>query len=138
MKDTAREAEAGEELSVKQEKVLAALLAEPSLKAAAQAAGVSETTVWRYLQDASFLAEYRAASRQVVEQAVSGLRAALGEAVETLRRNLKCKKPATEIRAAQIIIEQARSAELSELAELIERLEEMLTGQEKGVVKKWG
>jgi hypothetical protein len=64
-------------------------------------------TLWRWLQDPSFDAQYRAARKQVVERAVSELQLATCEAVLTLRRNLKSENPAIQVRAAQIILDQA-------------------------------
>lgn len=81
---------------------------------------------------------YRAARRQVVERAVSEMQSATNEAVETLKRNLHCEKPAVEVRAAQIIIEQAvKGVELVDLQERVERLEELIGSQEKGKSKRW-
>jgi hypothetical protein len=128
----------GEKLTRKHEQAIAALLSTPSIPAAAKVAGIGEATLWRWLQLPDFAAAYRAARRQVVERAVSELQAATGEAVETLKRNLTCENPAVEIRAAQIIIEQAiKGVELVDLQERVERLEGLLAEQEKGNGKKW-
>ncbi len=115
-----------------------ALMSTSTLIDAAAQAKVSEVTLWRWLQDEDFAKAYRAARRQVVERAVSELQAACGEAVETLKRNLHCEQAAVEIRAAQIILEQAvKGVELIDLQERVERLESLLAEQEKGK-KKWG
>jgi kynurenine formamidase len=109
-----------------------------TLKDAAAQAKVSEVTLWRWLQDEDFAKAYRAARRQVVERAVSELQAAASEAVETLKRNLHCENPGVEIRAAQIVLEQAvKGIELIDLQERVERLEGLLAEQEKGKGKKW-
>ncbi len=129
----------GEKLSRKQEAAIAALLSAPTIKDAARGCDVSEVTLWRWLQLREFAAAYRAARRQVVERAVSELQAASGEAVETLKRNLHCEQANVEIRAAQIILEQAvKGVELMDLQERIERLEEMSASQDKGTGKRWG
>jgi len=128
----------GEKLSQKQETAIAALLSAPSIKAAAIEAGIGEATLWRWLQLPDFQAAYRLARRQIVERAVSELQATCGESVETLKRNLHCEKPAVEIRAAHIILEQAvKGIELMDLQERVERLEAMLETQEKGKAKRW-
>jgi hypothetical protein len=128
----------GEKLTRKHEQAIAALLSTPSIPAAAKVVGIGEATLWRWLQLPDFQAAYRAARRQVVERAVSELQAACGEAVETLKRNLHCENPGVEIRAAQIILEQAvKGVELIDLQERVERLESLLAEQEKGK-KKWG
>ncbi len=129
----------GEKITRKYEQAIAALLSEPSIKAAADACKIGEGTLYRWLQLPDFQTAYRAARRQVVERAVSELQAACGEAVETLKRNLHCENPAVEIRAAQIILEQSiKGVELVDLQERLERLEAMLETQEKGKAKRWG
>ncbi len=128
----------GDKLSRTQEKAIAALLSAPTIGEAAKACGVNDATMWRWLQLPDFAAQYRLARRQVVERAISELQAATGEAVEALRRNLHCENPGVEIRAAQIVLEQAiRGVELIDLQERVERLESLLAEQEKGK-KKWG
>ncbi len=114
----------GEKLSRKQEQAIAALLSADSIKAAANICGVSEVSLWRWLQQPQFQTSYRAARRQIVERAVSELQTATSEAVATLRRNLHCENVNAEIRAAQIIIEQAiKGMELLDLQERLEVLE---------------
>jgi hypothetical protein len=128
----------GDKLNRKQEQAIAALLSASSIKVAATNCGMAEVTLWRWLQLPGFQTAYRAARRQVVERAVSELQAACGEAVETLKRNLTCENPAVEIRAAQIILEQAvKGVELIDLQERVERLESLLETQEKGNGKRW-
>jgi predicted kinase len=87
------------------QKALAGLLNNSSVKDAALSSGLSEETIYRYLRDEDFRAEYEQAKRQVVENAVSALQQAANEAVETLRRNLTCDNPQAEIRAAQLILD---------------------------------
>lgn len=113
----------GEKLSRKMETAIAALLLKPTLQTAAQEVGISETTLWRWLQQPDFQKSYRQARRQVVEGATARLQQATGAAVEALERNLKCGEPSAEIAAAREIIRQAVQA--VEVWELIERLEEL-------------
>ncbi len=128
----------GEKLTRKHEQAISALLSEPSIKAAAEICGIGEATLYRWLQLPSFAVAYRTARRQVVERAVSELQAACGKAVETLKRNLDCVIPGVEIRAAQIILEQAvKGVEIMDMQERIERLEALLENQEKGKAKRW-
>ena len=115
----------GEKLERRQEQAIAALLAHPTIPAAATACGVGEATLWRWLQQPDFRAAYREARRQVVEVAIAGLQQATGEAAEALRRNLTCGQPGAEIRAALGILGQAiKGAELLDLAERVAALEE--------------
>lgn len=123
----------GEKLSRKQESAIAALLSTSTIKEAATACGVAEVTLWRWLQLPDFAREYRAARRQVVERAITELQSACTDAVDTLKRNLHCEQASVEIRAAQIILEQAvKGVELIDLQERVDRLEALLESQAKG------
>src|SRR3954469_534955 len=114
-----------EKRSRREEAAIAALLACPTIDAAAQQAGVGESTLRGWLRDPSFQGRYRLARRQVVEQAMASLQRAAGEAVETLRRNLTCGVPASEIAAAKAIVDQAlKAVELEDMVERIEQLEQ--------------
>lgn len=75
----------GAKLPRKKEQAIAALLTAPSIEAAAQTIGVANATLRRWLADPSFKAEYMAARRDAVSQAVGALQRACLEAVETLR-----------------------------------------------------
>src|SRR5437763_1547025 len=94
-------------ITPRQEKALAALLAEPTHAAAAARAQVSEATLYRWLKQPAFQAAYRELRRRAVDGAVSHLQQATAEAVETLRRGLSCGQPVAEVRAARIGTEQA-------------------------------
>ena len=106
------------------EKAIIALLNHRSIRDAAKACRLSEETIYRYLRDPVFMTQYREARRQTVENAISKLQAATGEAVQTLERNLHCENPAVEVRTAQIILENAvKGIELIDIIERLERLE---------------
>ncbi len=105
------------------EKALAALLESASIADAAKRCELSQETLYRYLKDKEFVADYRNARRQVVENSITQLQRASSEAVETLRRNLSCTNPQAEIRAAQIILDNALKG--VELVDILERLEQI-------------
>ena len=131
----------GEKMTRKQEQAVAALLSERTVKAAAAACGVSEVTLWRWLQDPDFRGRYREARRMVVERAIGELQQACGEAVGALKRNLTCGSAAVEVRSAQVILEQAvKAVELIDLQGRVERLEATLSereGPDSGRGKGW-
>jgi len=113
-------------LPKKQESALAALLACPTMKEAAFASGVSEVTLWRYMQDEKFLLRYRKARRDVVEHAVMRLQHDAGEAAKVLSAIAKDTQASASSRvaAARTIIDQAmRAVEMGELQGRIEQLE---------------
>lgn len=103
------------------EKVLAALIETSSVREAAIKTSISEATIYRYLQDKEFLAEYRNARRQTVEVAIAQMQNAASEAVERLKELQYCENPAVAARCAQIIFEN--SVKVLETTDILERLE---------------
>ena len=55
----------------RQEKAIIALLNQPTMKEAAEAAGISEVTLWRWLQQPEFRASYMEARRVAVQRAIA-------------------------------------------------------------------
>src|SRR6266536_6667634 len=96
-------ARAGGKRERREDLALAALLAEPTIAQAAAKAGISESTLLRWMAEPSFRARYREARRQVVEQATACLQHAATEAVDALRRNLVCGQPAVEVSSAKAV-----------------------------------
>jgi len=91
----------------KYDRIIGALLSEPTREAAATKAGVSPATIFRYLAVPSFQRAYREARARLFESAVSQLQAASLEAVGTLRENLKSESDAVSTRPAVAILELA-------------------------------
>jgi hypothetical protein len=122
----------GNKISRKQEAAIAALLSQPTLEAAATAAGVSLRTLKGWLHLPEFAAEYAAARRLVLEGSVARLLAATGRAVETLERNLDADRPGDQIRAAVAILEHAhKGVEVLDLEARIATLEELQAARKK-------
>ncbi len=103
------------------EKAIGALLAHSTIVEAAQTSGLNEKTLRRYLEDAEFQKEFRAARRVIFEQNIARLQSLHAGAVAALERNLTCENPSSEIRAAQIVIESNRKD--FENFEILARLE---------------
>ena len=111
----------------KQDRVIIALLTEPTVEAAARAVDIAPATIWRWAQQSDFKARLRAARRAVVEGAIGRLQQAATAAVDTLQRNLTCGTPSVEVRAATVILDQAvKAVELFDLVERVEQLEARL------------
>jgi hypothetical protein len=112
---------------LRQERTILALLAEPSIEAAAKTAEVSDVTIWRWMKQPEFKSRLRDARRAVVEGAIGRLQAAATEAVTALQRNLTCGTPSVEVRAATAILDQAiKAVELFDVVERVEHLEARL------------
>lgn len=102
----------GEKLSRKQEALISALLLAPTLADAARLAGIGEVTAWRWLKDPAFQTAYREARRAVVQQAITQVQRATGDAVETLRSVMQdTTAPASaRVAAAKAVLETAFKA----------------------------
>jgi hypothetical protein len=73
-----------QKLTRKQEALIAALLTEPTHRAASAKAGVGTRTLYRWLHLPAFRAAYRRARREIVESTVGRIQAGTGIVVETL------------------------------------------------------
>jgi hypothetical protein len=95
-------------LTDKQERAINCLLSEPTAKKAAARARISETTLYRWLNDDPlFAAALKQARNRVLETTLSGLQAASGQAVETLIDVMRSatESPAARVSAARTILE---------------------------------
>ena len=110
----------GAKFHAKHEAAILALLSEPTIEKAADAAGISHATLSRWLLRSDFQAAYSAARRRAFEASLSRLQNLTGKAAEALRRALTCGKTANESRAAGLILEHAAQAAL--LIEFSDRL----------------
>jgi hypothetical protein len=119
-----------ENFTAKHEKALVALLSTNTLKDAAAQSGISETTIYRYLQEEGFRRRYRAARFQAVESAVLKLQGLTTKAVETLEKTLNSENPNAACKAAQLILDNAlKGSEFLEMEQRIKNLENLLKRQ---------
>jgi AcrR family transcriptional regulator len=117
----------------KAEKVLTALLHHGTVRAASKEAGVSEATVFRYLQDSEFQRRYRAARADVVDAAIALMQQLCSNAVSTLGAVMHdTDAPASaRVSAAKTILEQSiGGVELTELRQEVEDIKQMLAERE--------
>jgi hypothetical protein len=122
------------ELNTNQKKALAALLAEPTVKAAAEACGLTDRTLYNYLADPDFKAELRARQDAILASVTSALVGLSGSAVQTLRDLLESETAtdAVKCRAALGWLRTVRDVvELADLADRVAILEEKIGGGER-------
>ena len=114
------------DLRPRETRVVAALLTERTLAGAAQAAGVGEKTIRRWLKRPDFASALRDAQAEAVGDALGRLRAVTGEAVQTLRDlAVSANSESVRLGAARSILDFAlRATELDDLAERIQLLEQ--------------
>jgi hypothetical protein len=116
----------GAKIGRRKESAVIGLLLEPSFEKAAARAGVSESTLWRWLRLPEFQEAYRSAKRESVSQAIGCLQRASSEAVEALRQIMNdIQAPATaRVSAARSILEFAlKGVELEDILARLEALE---------------
>jgi hypothetical protein len=108
---------------------IATLLNSPTIAHAAQTAGISQSTLTRWLREEGFLREYRLAQREALSQAIATLEAAAGSAVTVLRAAMLDQNAtaASRVAAARVILEFSfRGAEIADLQERLEAIEAQL------------
>ena len=116
----------------KRELLLSALLANPTVKQAAEACGLPETTVYNWLRKPDFEKEYETRKRQAVAEASDYLRSRINAATQIIDEIMSDTDIAPQVRlnAARTIIEMGYK--IVEQGEIIARIEalEALAGAE--------
>jgi hypothetical protein len=114
-----------ETLTPAQHKAVSALLSEPSVRKAAEVAGVKERTVYHWLKTPAFADEYRSARREATQQAIARLQQYSGHAAATLVALMASGNPAAvRLAAASKVLDLAiKSVELEDLSARLEALE---------------
>ena len=115
------------ELSARQLRAIALLIAAPSIEEGCKQARVSKAAVYGWLKDETFRCELKRQRYAVIEQALDCLKANLTRATETLVKHLDSDQQNISIRAAERIIEfTQRALERETLEKRIEALEAKL------------
>ncbi len=98
----------GQKFTRKNEILIAALLTEPTHAAAAAKAGISRSTVYRWLNNSAFRAAFRRARREMVEAAIGRMQASSGEATEALVNVIRQgRRDGDRVRAATVLLDYA-------------------------------
>src|SRR6266571_5237469 len=92
------------ELSVKQQQLIAALIAGNPIVVAAKAVGIAEKTAHAWLKQPHFQDAYRQAKQSVYDDALESLRDSVSQAIDTLKNIMASTEidPAVRVRAANI------------------------------------
>ena len=118
-----------DKLTPRQERAVIALLEHPTMKEAAAAAKVGETTLWRWLQDKDFHAAYMKVRRESVKQAIARMQQATGEAVTVLQEIMNDRQALVfaRVASAKAIIEYSiKAVEVEDLAARVDELEAVM------------
>ena len=118
-----------DQLKRNQGRALKALLENATVVGAAEAAGVSPTSIYRYLADPDFRSALAARQGELMGGVVASLAGAAGEAVDVLRSTATNPKAAdgVRVRAAGLLLENLLKVwQFSELEQRIAQLEKRL------------
>lgn len=107
------------------EVLIAALLQNPTVSAAAKSCGTTSKTLYIKLRDSDFKAAYDAARRDVVRTAVCYMQSVTGEAIATLRDIMLDPDSAQQVKinAADAILRNAHK--FTESLDVLEQLAEL-------------
>ena|SRR5256885_5854962 len=113
------------ELTPKQEQLIASLVAGNIIAVAAKAVGIGERTAYRWLKLPHFQVAYRDAKQVAFNEKLDKLRDGVSIALKTLLKHMTNEEtPANvQVRCAQIWLEQ--SIEIHKMSELEARLQEL-------------
>lgn len=123
----------GQNLTLKQAKALACLLAEPTIEKAAQAASVSRQKLYDWMKDATFKAALDEARALLFTDNLATLKASMREGIEALRLALNdpAATVANKITAGKTLIELAiRANEQLEIETRLQALESQMNTKE--------
>jgi flagellar motility protein MotE (MotC chaperone) len=120
--------EQAEKLSPNQQRALVALLATPTIKAAAKEVGLGESTVRSYLQQPAFRAAYNLERSRMLAESVAELQQTVSDATAVFVQSLDHHDRELALRAARSVWEYAlrgieSERKLRELEELEERIQ---------------
>lgn len=109
----------------KDEKIIAALIANPTIRAASAACGVSETQIYARLRNSEFKSQYDEARRELLERNTAVLQGHLAGAIEVMGKICQDADtaPQTRLNAADAIIRN--SLKLTEQTDILNRLQEL-------------
>lgn len=116
---------ADDDLTPAQHRAVSALLEQPSVRKAAEVAGVKERTLYHWLKNGEFAAAYRTARREATQQAIARLQQVSGAAVAVLCQLMTSSTPAVRLGAARTVLEFAvKAVEIEDLTARLEALEQ--------------
>ena len=125
----------GSKFPRKQESAIIALLEQPTIQEAAAVAGVSYTTLWRWLQDPTFQGQYRKARRDAFGQATAQLQQASSAAVKALKEIIDDGEAPSSARvmAARTVLEMGLKAiEVEEIEARLIAVEQAMANRDDG------
>ena len=116
----------------KQAAAIAALLSRGSLRAAAAASGVSESTLKRWQAQPEFQAAFTVAKDELLEGTINRLRVIAMDGLRALHEVARAGPPNARVSAGRSIMELLfRAIEVQDLAARVDKLENPLRGDDE-------
>lgn len=116
-------------MAISNEKIMAALIATGSVRAAAKVACVSETTIRTRLNDTDFRAEYEKAKSEILTEACDAISARLTLAVDALCEVLDSTETAATVRVSAADSLLRHGLRYIEAANILTRLDALEAAQ---------
>lgn len=114
----------------KNERIIAALISTPTVKAASEACGVSTRQIYKRLEEPEFRAAYDKARHDLLDKSTAALQGHLSAAVETMGEIVNDPKaaPQTRLNAAEAIVRN--TLKLTEQGDILARLDALEKAQQ--------
>jgi transposase len=127
------------DLSARQSRVIAHLIAATSIEKACKGAKVSKATVYSWLKEEPFVDELRRQRQELARTALERMKAGVAKATDTLLKHLDSAHENISIRAAESIIAFAQKTfEHEELEQRMKALEERIAQTELEATPRGG
>lgn len=110
-------------LSTNQRRALAALLSQPTVRAAAETAKLSEATLYRYLRQGAFKTELRARQDAILAATTAAMVGLSGGAVTTLQGVLNDPNASASVKVRAALGWLSHTRDVVKLDDLIERVD---------------
>ena len=109
----------------KNELIIASLISNPTVRAAATACGVSETQIYARLRDPVFRKEYDRARREMLEQSTAYVQGVVSDAIQKMYAvmNDENAAPQIQLNAAEAIVRT--SLKMTEQTDIIGQIAEL-------------
>jgi transposase len=120
-------------ITVKQHKAITALLSERTTRDAAKAAGVSEKTLYQWLNEPAFRAALREAEKSILDDVTRRLSAGASLALDTLKKLVQsARHESTKLRASVAWLELSlKYRDMHDIEERLTALEAAINGDKK-------
>lgn len=118
---------------IRDETIIEALLTSATARSAAAKLGINEQTIYRRKRETEFIRKYEETRRERTEMARNALQSTAHAAVATLAQIMTDKNAPAQTRvnaSAEILRQNVKYTEMSDILEKIERLEALIGEQQ--------